>query len=203
MRSAPKLKILMMPTLSVAILNKLALLKTAYCNSPLFNKGVCGWPSALPEAVIADGLEMGKLLISFGIVSLSFYVNWSECSHDRRFKSHNTHLIFLWWSTGFNAKLVSVGRYDVKFPSSVSKVHLATYVLIYHIAWSMMHMDISFTPTKETLYLSYLRRAIYVLKTPIKFQYFPNGRTIKKSKMRSSIRCVFHYNPILFCWELL
>ena len=51
MRSAPTLKIWMTPEASVAMLEKLALLKMALCNAPVFSNASACWTLRLASAV--------------------------------------------------------------------------------------------------------------------------------------------------------
>jgi len=57
MRSAPTLKIWMTPFASVAILEKLALLKIALCKAPVLSKASWRRTSVMPAAVPAAGLR--------------------------------------------------------------------------------------------------------------------------------------------------
>src|SRR3954462_7852507 len=58
MRSAPTLKIWMTPFASVAILEKLALLKIAFCKAPAVSRASCRRPSVMTSAVPVTESEL-------------------------------------------------------------------------------------------------------------------------------------------------
>jgi hypothetical protein len=66
MRSAPTLKIWMTPLASVAMLEKLALLKMALCSAPVLTMGSSVWPRAAPGlALIGAPLVVLEVGIGF------------------------------------------------------------------------------------------------------------------------------------------
>ncbi len=73
MRSAPTLKIWMTPFASVAILEKLALLKIAFCRAPVLSKDSWRPASVMLVAVSATGLRMMESWISLDMADLSFF----------------------------------------------------------------------------------------------------------------------------------
>ena len=81
-RSAPTLKIWMTPFASVAMLEKLALLKIALCSAPVLSRASVWWTSKFRSAAAkAASLGLG-MLISFGpIHSLSATGGLSGGSH--------------------------------------------------------------------------------------------------------------------------
>src|ERR1700675_517750 len=70
MRSAPTLKIWMTPFASVAIIEKLALLKIAFCKAPVFSRASwCG------TSVTPFGVRLLRLIAAEDIVLLAMILN--------------------------------------------------------------------------------------------------------------------------------
>src|SRR5450759_4220571 len=85
MRSAPTLKIWMTPFASVAMLEKLALLKIAFCRAPVLSKDSWRPASVMLVAVSATGSRMAESRIPLGMDNLSLSVNqrWGASAFER------------------------------------------------------------------------------------------------------------------------
>src|SRR3979490_248881 len=70
MRSAPILNNWMMPFSSVAIIEKLALLKIAFCRAPVFSR--VSWRRA---SVVPSGVRVLALITAAGVVFLAIILN--------------------------------------------------------------------------------------------------------------------------------
>src|SRR5450759_464802 len=60
----------MTPFASVAMLEKLALLKIAFCKAPVLSKASCRRTSVMPSAVPAAGLRMARSRMFLGMADL-------------------------------------------------------------------------------------------------------------------------------------
>ena len=72
MRSAPTLKIWITPLASVAMLEKLALLKIAFCRAPVLSKASWRRLSVMPSALPVAWLMMAVLRIFPGMAYLKY-----------------------------------------------------------------------------------------------------------------------------------
>src|ERR1700690_90962 len=92
MRSAPTLKIWITPFASVAMLEKLALLKIAFCRAPVLSRVSWRRTSVMPSAVSAVGVRMAGSWGGLGMADPWFSADWSGGSRGQRCEQHLRYL---------------------------------------------------------------------------------------------------------------